>query len=158
MSLNLSDQTTRGGTICLSKAGLAIGSTKTGVAIAAPNGAGVDFAIDGILYHKADAASTAVTAAQTVATLKTAIMLILLDSSGTLSTVMGTASTNAGITAGSEVIVWPTPTASTCCIGALKIKNASASTFTTGTDDFDATSITTTYIDLCLIPPQPLTS
>ena len=50
--LNLSELI-KGGTLCLSKAGLVKGSTST-ISIAAPNGAGVDFAIGGLLYHKAD--------------------------------------------------------------------------------------------------------
>ena len=51
MSLNLNDNN-RGGTFCLSNAGLAIGSTASQIAIAAPNGAGVDYCIKGISYYK----------------------------------------------------------------------------------------------------------
>jgi len=63
---NLNDDP-RGGTMCLSKAGLVIGDgAKTGPAIAAPNGAGIDFVIDGIAYHKADAATVLPLSADTV--------------------------------------------------------------------------------------------
>ena len=63
MSLNLNDNN-RGGTFCLSNAGLAIGSTASQIAIAAPNGAGVDYCIKGISYYKADAATAAKTGAR----------------------------------------------------------------------------------------------
>ena len=48
MSLNLNDNN-RGGTFCLSNAGLAIGSTASQIAIAAPNGAGVDYCSIGLV-------------------------------------------------------------------------------------------------------------
>lgn len=157
---NLNDDAVRGGTMCLSKAGLAIGSTTTGVAIAAPNGAGVDFCVDGTMYHAADAATDAVTAGQEIADGYTAILLVCMSAAATpvLTTVLGTAVDNDDITNGNAVIEWPAPTAGTCCIGALKVKNASGSTFTTGTTAFNATGITTTYYDLFQIPVAPLTS
>ncbi len=150
------DRDVRGGTLCTSKAGLKIGSTATQVATAAPSGAGTYFAINGIMYYLADAATIAVTAGQTIADGYTALLLVCLNSSGTLSTVLGTAVSNADITAGNGAIEWPQPAADTCPIGALKVKNASGSTFTTGTTAFNATSITTTYYDLFAVPTAPL--
>lgn len=152
------DKDVRGGTLCMSKAGLKIGSTATQIAIAAPNGTGVDFAINGTLYYLADTATVAVTASQTVADGDTALLLVCLDSSGTVSTVLGDATSNTDITAGNGVIEWPQPTADTCAIGALKVKNASGADFITGTTAFNATSITTTYIDLLAVPTAPLAS
>lgn len=148
----------RGGTFCLSKAGLAIGSTKSQVAIAAPNGAGVDFCINGIAYHKADAASVAITAAAVQPALTTCLYLVCLDASGNLSTVKGTEVLNADLTAGNKVLQWPTPAANTCPIGAVKVALANAATFTAGTTLFDATDVTATYYDLFAIPSAPLTS
>ena len=154
---NLDDTAVRGGTVCLSKAGLAIGSTTSKAKIAAPNGAGVDFAIDGVLYHKADTDDAVVlTTANNVADGYTAIVLVQLDSSGTVSVVQGTAVANAAVTAGTAVIRWPAPTVNKCPIGALKLKNASGSAFVGGTTALSA--ITTTYIDLFAIPTAPLTS
>jgi len=156
--INADDDNVRGGTICLSQAGLKIGnSDSAAVDIAAPNGAGVDFAIDGVLYHKADAADISITAG-TIATLSTAVALVLLNSSGTLSTVMGTAATIADLAAGDAVLRFPTPTENTCPIGYLHIVNASATTWTAGTDDLDASDVTTTYIDIMAVPVAPLTS
>ena len=51
----------RSGTLCLSKAGLAEGTNAATIKTAAPNGAGIDYAIEGILYHKADGDNVAMT-------------------------------------------------------------------------------------------------
>lgn len=148
----------KGGTFCLSKAGLAIGSTKSQVAIAAPNGAGIDFAINGVMYHKADAASSAITAAAVQPALTTCIYLVCLNASGTVSTVKGDVVPTADLTAGNKVLQWPTPATGTCPIGAVKVKCTVASTFTAGTTDFDASDLVVTYYDLLSIPTAPLTA
>ena len=157
MSLNLNDNN-RGGTFCLSNAGLAIGSTASQIAIAAPNGAGVDYCIKGISYHKADAASSAITAAAVQPVLTTCLYLVCLNSSGTVSTVKGTAVLNAALAAGAAVLEWPTPAAGTCPIGALKVKCENAATFTANTTLHDATGVTVTYYNLFTVPTAPLTA
>jgi len=151
--MNFSD-IARGGTICLSKAGLAVGSTATGIAIAAPNGAGVDFAINGKLYHKADAATTAITAAAVQAIASTCLYLVCLNASGTVSTVKGIAVLTADLTAGAAVLEWPDPVEDTCPIGAIKVVTV-ASTYTAGTTALTGIA---TYIDLMTIPTSPLTA
>jgi hypothetical protein len=148
----------RGGTLCLSKAGVAIGSGDVkDLDIAAPNGAGVDYAINGILYHKADTADIPITAAAVQADLTTCLYLVCLDSSGTLSTVKGTEVLTANLTNGTAVLRWPTPVADTCPIGAVKVAN-SGGTFTAGTTEFSAGTVTDTYYDLFTVPVAPLTS
>ena len=159
MTINL-NELPRGGTLCLSKAGLAIGGSDTAtLAIAAPNGAGVDFAINGILYHKADAADAlAFTAGTAQGLLTKCLYLVCLDADGTLSTVQGTAVLTADLAAGTKVLEWPTPTKDTCCIGAVKVQTLLAVNFTAGTTDLDATSIADVYYDLVAVPAAPLTS
>lgn len=155
--LNL-NELVRGGTMCLSKAGLAIGSGDVkDVDIAAPNGAGVDFAINGILYHKADAADQAITAATAQADLTTCLYLICLNAAGTVSSVKGTEVLTADLTAGTAVLQWPSPVANTCPIGAVKVATSGA-TFTAGTTAFNAVTVTDTYYDLFTVPTAPLTS
>ena len=88
MSINLSDNN-RGGTFCLSKAGLAIGSTASQIAIAAPNGAGVDYCIKGVLYHKADAATAAITAAAARPRKRPTTSVATATDAGTLATSAG---------------------------------------------------------------------
>ncbi len=150
------DNGARAGTLCFSKAGLKIGNSDAkDVDIAAPNGAGVDFSIGGIMYHKADAADIAITAATAQAALTTCLYLVTLTSAGTLATVKGTEVTTANIGV-TDVLKWPEPAADTCPIGALRVLTAASTTFTAGTTDLDATGVTTTYIDLFAIPDRPL--
>lgn len=149
----------RGGTFCLSKAGLAIGSgTASALDQAAPNGAGVDFVINGILYHLADAADIAITAATAQAVSTSCIYLVCLSTAGALTTVKGTEVLTADITSEEKVLTWPVPTANTCCIGAVRVDCDATHTFTAATTDFSAAGITDTYYDLFAVPDTPLTS
>lgn len=151
----------RGGTFCMSKAGLAIGDgAKTGTnSFAAPNGAGVDYCIDGIMYHKADAATVApFTAATAQGLLTKCLYLVCIDSAGTITTVKGTPQLTADLTAGTKVLQWPVPTAGTCPVGAVKIAVTTSYNFTAGTTALDATGVTATYYDFFAVPTAPLTS
>ncbi|OGT57518.1 MAG: hypothetical protein A3E01_08240 [Gammaproteobacteria bacterium RIFCSPHIGHO2_12_FULL_63_22] len=149
----------RGFTGCLSKAGLGIAGTADRVKITAPNGAGIDYAIDGIAYHAADADNIDTGAAAVQAALTTCIYLLLLDSGGTLTTVKGTEQLNADLAAGTRVLHWPQPTADTCPIGAVKVKCENAATFTLGTTNFSASDVTDTYYDFGGgMPTAPLAS
>ena len=153
----------RGGTLCLAKAGLKIGNSDAkDVDIAAPNGAGVDFAIDGVMYHKADAADIPVvvtdedgTAVTTQAADTTCLYLVQLDVSGNVTTIKGPEVTSANLAAGNASLKWPEPSASKCPIGAIKIVTV-AVTFLCGTDDFSKSGVTGTYYDLMTLPPHPL--
>ena len=157
MSMNLNDNN-RGGTFCLSNAGLAIGSTASQIAIAAPNGAGVDYCIKGLSYHKADAATAAITAAGTQAVLTTCLYVICLNAGGTVSSVKGREVLNADLTAGTDVLEWPEVDEDVCPIGALKVKCENAATFTANTTLHDATDVTVTYYNLFTVPTEPLTA
>lgn len=157
MSLNL-NELVRGGTFCTTKAGLAIGSTNAQLSIAAPNGVGIDYAINGVLYHLADDATVAITAAAAQPVLTKCIYLVLLDSAGTLTTVKGTEQLITDLTAGAKVLHFPTPTEDTCCIGYFTISLANTATFTAATTDLDATDVTAAYVDLVAVPVAPLTS
>lgn len=146
----------RGGTCCLSKAGLAVGSAGATVDIAAPNGAGIDYAIDGIVYHKADTANNAITAAAVQAALYSCLYLVQIDKDGTVSTVKGTAVLTADV--GVTPLQWPSPSASNCPIGGFRIDCASGYTYTPGTTLNSATGITDTYYDFFTVPPGHITS
>lgn len=154
------NQEAKGGTFCLSKSGLAIGDgAKTGVAFVAPAGAGIDFCIDGIVYNHADAATNLpFTAATAQGLLTKCLYLVCVDSSGTVTTVKGTAVLTADLVAGTKVLQWPTPTASTCPVGAVKIAVTTSNNFTAGTTALDGSGVTATYYDLYAIPVAPLTS
>ena len=154
--INLSELP-RGGTFCLSKAGLAEGTNSATIKIAAPNGAGVDFAIDGILYHKADTDNIAMDALAVQADLTTCLYLVQITSGGTVSLKKGTEVLTATLTAGNDVLQWPLPDASNCPLGYIKVVN-SGGTFTSGTTDLGAGTVTDTYYDVVNTPDTLLTS
>jgi hypothetical protein len=141
----------------VAKAGLTIGGTSTKIKIAAPNGAGVDFAIDGIGYHKADTDNIAVTAHAAQADDTTCLYLVQIDSDGTVSTKKGNEVLTAdlGITNSCQ---WPSPDADNCPIGGYKVVT-DGGTFTNGTTALDDGTITDTYIDFLMgMPGKPQTS
>jgi len=151
----------RGFTGCLSKAGLAIGSTPEEIATAAPNGAGLDFAINGIAYHYADDASVASVPAATLATQAadtTCLWLVQINAAGTVSMVKGDEVLNTELDAGKAVVHWPKPSANNCPIGAVKVKTVGTA-FIPDTDSFAETWVTDTYYDFAGgMPTAPLTA
>ena len=153
---NLSEQV-RGGTICLSKAGLAIATTTTKAKTVAPNGAGVDFAIKGILYHLADADNNVVFTAATQAALYSILYLVCITSANVITAVPGTAVLTADITSGKSVLNWPAPTANTCPIGGIRV-DAGTSAFVAATTALTGGTVTVTYYDLFAVPDTPITS
>lgn len=127
-------------TACLSKAGLAEGTNAATIQIAAPNGAGIDFAIGGVLYHKADTDNIALTAAAAQADGTTCWYLICINAAGTVSSVKGTDDGDI-----------PEPTSGTCPIGAIKVVT-DGGTFTAGTTDLGDAAVTDTYYDFMHVP------
>lgn len=148
----------RGGTMCLSKAGLAEGASANTIKTAAPNGNGTDYAINGLLYHKADTDNIAMTALAAQAALTTCLYLVQIDSSQAVSLKKGNEVLNTVLAAGNDVLHWPLPDASKCALGYFKVKCANAATFTSGTTDLSASDLTVTYYDVLVPPPAPLTS
>jgi hypothetical protein len=151
----------RGFTGCLSKAGLGIGSTPEEISTAAPNGAGFDYAIDGIAYHYADDASVASVPEVTLATQAadtTCLYLVQADTLGALSMVKGVEESNDDLSAGTRVLHWPEPTAGKCPIGAVKIKTVGTA-FVPDVDSLAEAWVTDTYYDFLMgMPTAPLES
>ncbi len=139
----------------LGKAGLAVATTTTQVQIAAPNGASLDFAIDGVAYHKADTDNIAVTAHAQQAVSTSCLYLVQLDSAGALSTKKGVERLTADL--GDNLsLQWPAPDADRCPIGGYKIATNASTTFTNGTTAFDAAGITDTFYDFAVgLPLAP---
>jgi len=155
--MNLSELV-RGGTFCLSKAGLAIGGTTTKAKILEPGGSsGVTFVIKGISYYVASADNLITFTANSQTALYSCIYLVCINSSNTITTVTGTEVLTADITSGKKVLTWPVPTVNTCCIGAIRV-DAGASAFTAGTTALTGGTVTVTYYDLFAVPEAPLTS
>lgn len=142
-----------GATGCMSKAGLAEGTNPATIRIAAPNGAGVDFAIDGLCYHRADADNIAVSAHNQQAVSTTCLYLVQVDGSGTVSTKKGEERLTASL--GDNMSVqWPMPDADKCPMGAYKIATNDSTPFTNGTTDIGAAGITATFYDFALAMPN----
>jgi hypothetical protein len=151
--MNLNDNP-RGGTICLGCAGLGIDASAKADAETL---ADFPYAINGLTYTLTSGDGDVKLDDNTVAAGYTALFLVLVNASGTITVVKSDEVDNDELTAGSAVIHWPEPTVNTCPIGAIKIKNASASVFTGGTTLLDAASITTTFYNLFSVPTNPLT-
>lgn len=159
MAMNLNEEG-KGGTFCMSKAGLAIGDgAKTGIALASVVGTGTDFCIDGILYNKADSATNVPFTADVIQPVLTkCLYLVSINSAGTIATTKGKAVLTADLVAGVAVLKWPDLPANSAPLGGVKIACALAATFTAGTTALDATNVTATYYDLFNVPSGNLTS
>lgn len=144
----------RGGTLCLGKAGLVVGSDTAKVQIAAPNGAGVDFAIGGYLYHKGDTDDCFTLSGSIQTVLYTCIYLLSLDKTGTAHCTQGKEVLTADITSGKTPLEFPAAPVDCCAIGAIKV-NASGALFNPGTTAL-GTGNTVVYYDLFAVPDAPI--
>lgn len=140
---NLEDN--RGFTGTLSKAGLGESAgTANKMKIAAPNGAGCDFAINGIAYHVADADDLVFSAGHTsLAALQTCLFLIQITAAGTISTKQSNIASNDSGTP----LRWPQPDANNCALGGLKIRCNNAAVFVPNTTDLGAADVVDTFYD-----------
>jgi hypothetical protein len=143
-------------TACLSKAGLAEGTNAATIAIAAPNGAGVDYAINGFAYHKADTDNIAMTALPAQAANTTCMYLIQINAAGTVSLKKGDEIPSADLGVNGSVQC-PIPDNDNCPLGMLKIVTGNV-TFTSGTTDLSAANITDTFYDLATFPSRAIGS
>lgn len=152
-------QEPRGATACFASAGLAEGTNAATIKIAAPNGAGIDFAVNGLGYHKADTDNISVTAHTQQAVSTKCLYLVSINSSGTVSTTKGDEVLTADLTAGTKVLHWPKPVVDKCPIGAYKIETDASTTFTNATTDIGAAGITSTFYNFVGgMPDDPLAS
>lgn len=159
MTLNASGSMMRGGTICLGKAGCAEGTNAATIKIVAADGTTfINYAINGILYVKADTDNIALTAAAQQAVSTSCIYLFTLNSSGTVASVKGDEVLTADITSGKEPLQWPQPAADTCPFSAVRIDTSSTVPFTAATTDLGASGITDTYYDIMAMPSEPIVS
>jgi hypothetical protein len=130
----------------LTTAGMVI---KAGSSAIPKTGAGVlNFSIGGKVYSVAAATDMALTsvAASTVADGKSRVFFLFLDASSTLSIMASAAVATASI---ATVAVMPDYDMSTLVpFAAIKVSNASGSTFTPATTALDAANVTVTYVNL----------
>lgn len=137
---------------CYSKAGLAEGTNANTFKIAAPNGAGVDFSINGVMYHKADADNLAFSSGHTaLAASQQCVFGVYLDTGGNVTTAQGPIKS-----VGSDLAVlpWSGPQNGKCLIGGIVVETSSSGAFTAGSTDLGDAQVTDTYVDCDGIPPQ----
>lgn len=141
-----------------SKAGLAEGTNAGTIKILAPNGAGVDFAIDGLAYHKADTDNIAMTALAVQADLTTCLYGVDINAAGAVALCKGTEVLTATLTAQADVLRPPEVPSGYVRLGLMKIV-LSGGTFTSGTTDLSGTGVTDTFYDFIGGGPvRPFTS
>lgn len=140
---------------CVTKAGLAEGTNAATIKTAAPNGAGTDYAIHGLGYHKADTDNIAMTALAVQAADTKCLYLVQIDSAGTVSMKKGEEKLTTDVSTG-KALQWPMPDADKCPIAGIEITTV-AVTFTSGTTDLSAAGITAVYFDFIGgMPTKPI--
>lgn len=119
----------------------------------------VTFVIDGVFKSKTATDNVAFTAGHSVvAASSSCLFLVCLDAGGNFSTAQGKAALTAGVTAGTASLQWPAAPADVAVVGAIRVDTGSGVTFTPGSTDLGAASITDTYFDLFAVPTKPLTA
>lgn len=82
----------------------------------------------------------------------TCVYLLVVGTAGTIRVVEGTQVSNAAITAGTKTAECPSCPPEYAPFGAVKVANASGSSFTFGTTGLDASGVTDTYYNLAVVP------
>lgn len=112
--------------------------------------AAIDFAIDGVLYSKAATDNIALTACAAQADLTSCMYVILVKSDASVVTRKGTEQkTGSGLP-----MFWPAIPSDEVVIGAIKVAN-SGGTFTAGSVDLGAATVTDTYYNFMQLPARP---
>jgi len=162
--LNASSEQIKGLTMCFSKGGLTEGTSAHLLKTAAPNGATIDYCIDGVMYFFTDVDEIVMDACDIQPALYTCLYLCTLnatseaDTTDGMTITKGTQVLTADLASGKRVLEWPEPPDGECPVGAFRIATTTTYTFTCGTTDMSATGITETYYDLAAIPSSPQTS
>ena len=96
--------------------------------------------INGLMYSKAITDNIAVTACAVQADLTTCMYLVTMETDGDIVVTKGTEQ----LTGSGKDLLWPTIPANSAVLGAIKVVTSGA-TFTAGTTDLGAGTVTDTY-------------
>jgi hypothetical protein len=164
MSDNL--QFARGGCISLASAALANG-TDAGTVKTVTNP--VAFTIDGVFKSKAATDNIAFTVSDdavygqptngsfTGATGgSTRLYGMFIDAAGAVTFEAGPIVNTAELAAGTAPLHFPAPQRNKACLGMVRIAVTAGTTFIPGTTALGAAGVTTTYVNLSVIPAEPL--
>lgn len=102
--------------------------------------AATSYVINGLLYSKAATDNIAMTACAVQADLTSCMYLVTIIADGTVTLTKGTEQ----ITGSGKDLLWPAIPANSAVLGAIKVVN-SGGTFTSGTTDLGAGTVTDTY-------------
>lgn len=146
----------QGGSFALTAGGLAEGTNANTYKTVST----ITFVVDGVFKTKTATDNVAFSAGHaTVPVSSSVIYLVGLDAGGTFSTVAGRAVPTAEVTAGTRALEWPAaPAGDIAVVGAIRVDTGSGVTFTPGSTDLGAASITDTFFDLFAVPTKPLTA
>lgn len=142
-----------GMTLCLSKAVTAVGGTATKVKFTAPNGAGIDYAVNGELQHKAEADDVWTLSGTALTYSEMCIFLLCLNAAGTASIIQGDIVKAEDVYNGLKTVEYPPVTADVCSVGAVLVETNSDTAFTPGTTSLAASGVTDTYFNH-MVPPN----
>ena len=137
------------GNFALGNAGLGEGTNANTIKTTAA----VDYVINNLVYTKAITDNIAVTANSVQADLTTCMYLVTIDAAGTVTTTKGTEQK----TNSEQPLTWPTIPANSAVLGAIKVVN-SGGTFTAGSTDLGAATVTDTYYNFFTAPTSVFTA
>lgn len=146
----------RGGTLCITNPAVIMDASGTEDFEITP--ANMTYVIEGLFYTVASGDGDVKLDGHTVTTLKSALFVACVDSSGTITTVKSDEVLNTDLSAGDAVLHWPEPTADTCPFCGMVVTNATASVFTGGTTGLDTASVTYDVYDFAVMPEAPITA
>jgi hypothetical protein len=148
--------TPRGLTASFNKAGLAIKSGGSDPTFLTANT--INFSINGKLYSKTAAASTAFTSGHTsLAAYQQCLFAVWLNASGTISTTQGPIVSANDVANGLAAVELPAVEDDKALIGLIEVETGNT-TFIPGTTNLDAANVTVTYVDCGTMPQSPFTS
>lgn len=146
----------RGGNECMNNCGLDEGSGANTLKTVAGNGTtDTEYTIDGRLYTYDDTDSIAMTALEVQPDDYSCLYLVTVDASQAIAIQKGNQAPTADITSGKSHLEWPEPADDVCAIGGFRIDN-DGGTFTSGSTDLSAGTVTVTYFDFNRVPAAPV--
>jgi hypothetical protein len=88
----------------------------------------------------------------------TRLYLIMLDASGNVSILPGQIVNTPELTAGRVALQYPDPPDGVCPVAAMRIAVTAGTNFTPGSVDLSASGVTASFINLSMVPANPIRS
>jgi hypothetical protein len=88
----------------------------------------------------------------------TRLYLVCLDASGAVSIVPGQIVDSAELAAGRVALMYPDTPNAVCPVAAMRIALTAGTAFTPGSTDLSASGVTATFVNLSMVPANPIRS